>query len=151
MNDANLSQLILNDEARIAEAIGTGAAWEIWMQVELVILFRQAGIQAAREVAYPNPHQNLHMDALAQDNQGQYVIELKVESANNAGTAVLNAAQQDIVKIANHPTPNPGTRWVAAISYSVPARNALQNFAANQNNNAIYNMGNNIGVLVVTV
>ena len=150
MNNQNLLNLILGDQARIVEAISTGAAWEIWMQVELIILLRQAGVQAAREVPYPAPNQNLRLDALAQDNQGQYAIELKVESANNAGAAVLASAQQDIVKIANYPAPNPGARWVVAIGYSVPANNALQGFANIPANNAIYNV-NNIGVLVVTV
>jgi hypothetical protein len=65
------------------------------MQVELIILLRNQGIQAAREVPYPmNP--NWSLDALAQDNQGQYAIELKVESATNAGVQLLQSAQQDV-------------------------------------------------------
>ena len=150
MNNHDLSNMILGDQAQIIQAISTGAAWEIWMQVELITLFRRAGVQAAREVPYPPPNENLRLDALAQDNQGRYAIELKVESANNAGAAVLASAQQDIVKISNYPALNPGARWVVAIGYSGEALFDLQEFANDPANNAIYNM-NIIGVLVVTV
>jgi len=151
MNNHGLSNVILQDSWRISEAIATGAAWEIWMQVELVLLLRQAGIQAAREVAYPVPNQNLSLDVIAQDKQGRYAIELKVESANNAGAAVLSAARQDMVKVANYPVQNPGVRWVVAVGYSPAARNALQGFANNLANNSIYNLQNGIGVLIATV
>ncbi len=85
MNNVQLQNLILNDSERIAAAISTGAAWEIWMQVELVLILRAAGVQAAREVPYPPPNERLSLDVLAQDNDGRYAIELKVESANNSG------------------------------------------------------------------
>ncbi|UTM60196.1 hypothetical protein L4174_019250 [Photobacterium sp. CCB-ST2H9] len=151
MNNQNLAYMILNDSARISEAISTGAAWEIWMQVELILLFRQGGIQATREVPYPPPNGNWHLDALAQDNDGRYAIELKVESANNSGAAVLASAQQDVNKIVHYPAPNPGSRWVVAIGYSVNARNALQGYANDQNNYSIYQEQNSIGVLIITV
>ncbi|MBD2629256.1 hypothetical protein [Trichormus variabilis] len=150
MNNMDLSRYILAETGRITQAITTGAAWEIWMQVELIILLRNQRIQAAREVPYPmNP--NLSLDALAQDNHGKYAIELKVESATNAGVQLLQSAQQDVNKIRNYPAPHPGTRWVVAIGYSADARNALQIFANVVGNNAIYNMAQNIGVMVVTV
>ena len=151
MTNNELLNLLLSNQVRIAEAISTGSAWEIWMQVELIILLRQSGIpgiQAAREVPYPN--QNLRLDALAQDPQGMYAIELKVESANNAGPLIA-AVQQDILKIQNYPAPVPGTRWVVAIGYSNPAINDLNAFASNPANNAIYNSAGGIGGLVVTV
>lgn len=151
MNNQNLAYMILNDSARITQAITTGAAWEIWMQVELILLFRQAGIQAAREVPYPPPNVNWRLDALAQDNDGRYAIELKVESANNAGAAVLASTQQDMNKIVHYPAPNPGSRWVVAIGYSANARHALQGYANDPNNHSIYHEQNSIGVLVTTV
>jgi hypothetical protein len=152
MTNQNLLNHIINDAADIAVAITTGAAWEIWMQVELVILLRQAGLQVAREVPYPAPNQNWRLDALVQDNLGRYAIELKVESANNAGAAVLPSIQHDINKIGNYTDPH-RFRWVLGIAYSQVARNALSQFANNPANNAIYfaDQGHDIGVIVVTV
>jgi hypothetical protein len=150
MNNQDLSNMILGDEARIAEAISTGAAWEIWMQVELIILFRRLGIRAARELPYP-ADSKLRLDVLAQDNGGQYAIELKVESATNAGTALLSSVQQDIDKITAYQAP--AARWVVAIGYSADAKSALQACSENAANNAIYRTTGaiGIGVMVVTV
>ncbi len=149
MNVNQLANMIIVDRARIASAITTGAAWEIWMQVELVVLLVAAGVQAAREVPYPPPNGNLSLDVLAQDNAGRYAIELKVESANNSGAALLTAAKADMTKIQNY-VPNPGARWVVAIAYSGVARKALSGFAGDPTNNAIYQEADSIGVLVAT-
>ena len=151
MTNAQLQQLIFGDSVRIVEAITTGAAWEIWMQVELVLLLRQNNVLAAREVPYPPPNQNLRLDCIAQDNQGMYAIEMKVESANNAGAQIVNALNADRLKIANYPQPNPGARWVVGIAYSQAAVNALQAFVANPANNAIGAYQNGIAVVVATV
>jgi hypothetical protein len=151
MNNVQLQNLIFGDSGRIIQAITTGAAWEVWMQVELVLILRAGGLQAAREVSYPPPNGNLHLDVLSQDNAGIYAIELKVESANNAGAAIINGINADRLKIAQYPRPNPGARWVVGIGYSVPAVRAMQAFAQNGANNAIYNYQNNLGILVATV
>jgi hypothetical protein len=70
MTNQNLLALILGDEVRITQAITTGAAWEVWMQVELVVLLLQAGLQAARELPYPPPNSTWRLDIGAQDSQG---------------------------------------------------------------------------------
>ena len=44
MRNVDLQALILSDSNRIATAISTGAAWEIWMQVELAILLRSVNV-----------------------------------------------------------------------------------------------------------
>lgn len=151
MNNADLGNIIFNDSGRIIQAITTGAAWEVWMQVEMVLILRAAGKQAAREVPYPPPHANLSLDVISQDNAGQYAIELKVESATNAGAGIINGINTDRAKIALYPQPNPGARWVVGIGYSVAAVRAMQAFAQNGANNAIYAYQNNLGVLVATV
>lgn len=151
MNNVQLQNLIFGDAARIVQAITTGAAWEIWMQVELVLILRAGGLQAAREVPYPPPNANLSLDVISQDQAGVYAIELKVESANNAGAAIINGINTDRAKIALYPQPHPGFRWVVGIGYSVPAVRAMQQFAQNGGNNAIYNYQNNLGILVATV
>jgi len=151
MTNQQLMNLIFGDSARIIEAISTGAAWEIWMQVELILILRAAGLQAAREVPYPPPNQAQRLDALARDNAGTYAIELKVESATSAGAQIINGINADRQKLLNYPPQNPGARWVLAIAYSVPAAQAMQNFANNPGNNSTYAYQNNLAVLVATV
>lgn len=146
----DLINTLLIDRGRISQAITTGAAWEIWAQVELVVLLRNQGIQAAREVAYPPPNQNLSLDVYAQDAAGRYAIELKVESAHNAGPAVLAAAQQDMQKIQAYPQPVPGARWVTVIAYSDTARHALAAYAAVPGNQSLFQEADGIGVMVAT-
>ncbi len=85
MTNQELLTLILSDNQAITLAISTGAQWEIWMQAEFEILCRKIGWEIARKVRYPYPHQGSKLDFLVKDNQGQYAIELKVESATNAG------------------------------------------------------------------
>jgi hypothetical protein len=151
VNNVQLQNLIFADSARIIQAITTGAAWEIWMQVEMVLILRAGGLQVVREIPYPPPNANLSLDLGAQDNAGRYAIELKVESATNAGAGIMNGINTDRAKIALYPQPNPGARCVVGIGYSVPAVRAMQAFAQVGGNHAIYNYQNNLGILVATV
>ena len=151
MTNSDLQNLILGDAQRIAEAIATGAGWEIWMQVELTLRLRAAGVQAAREVPYPPPYGNLTLDIIAQDTFGLYAIELKVESATNAGAAIIRGINEDRAKISHYPPPNPGARWVVGIAYSFAALQALYEFAADGRNMAIFAVAHSVGVLVATV
>lgn len=150
MINTDIVNMLIIDRSHIAQAISTGAAWEIWQQVELVVLLRLRGDSAAREVPYPAPFAAQSLDVLAGDANGSYAIELKVESATNAGAALLPAAQQDMVKIQNYQAPNLQARWVVAIAYSGVARNALNQFAQVAANNAIYQEADSVGVLVAT-
>ncbi len=150
MNNNDLANAIIVDRLRIVRAITTGAAWEIWMQVELAILLIERGLSVAREVPYPAPNASLSLDLLAEDSAGRYAIELKVESATNAGTRLLTAAVADMTKIQKYPAPHPGARWVIAIGYSSAARKALSGFANSPANASIYQEADGIGVLVAT-
>jgi len=150
MTNVDLKNFILTDEARIVTAISSGSAWEIWMQVELwMILFNQK-LQVARETPYPAPYGALHTDLFARDNAGQYVIELKVESATNAAITLMGTITTDMNKISVY-VPNPGIRWVVGIAYSDLGKSKMQAFAAVPANRAIYAVGQTIGVLIVTV
>lgn len=157
MTNQNLSTLILNDSPRIVEAISSGAAWELWMQVEMLILFRQiGGTSASREIPYPAPNNRLTLDFGVQDAQGYYAIELKVESATNAGRALVQNVLTDVAKLRNYAGPVPLTRWAVAIGYSAEARNAMRACVPpaaipGGATAAIYNEANSIGVLVFTV
>jgi len=133
MKPQDFMNLILADEPQIALAISTGAAYEVWFQVELGILLRKANIQFARELPYSAPYASWKLDTSLQDNDGLHAIEIKVESATNSGRALATALHLDAVKIANYTTTNGGnlTRWVVAIGYSGEAKAALQQIAAN--------------------
>jgi hypothetical protein len=151
MNNVGLQNQIFGDSGRIVQAITTGAAWEVWMQVELVLILRAAGLQSSREVAYPPPNGQLLLDVIAQDNAGIYAIELKVESAHNAGPAVLIGVNADRQKLLYYPQPNPGARWAVGMCYSQVAVQAMTQFANDPADNAIFAYQNSIGVLVATV
>lgn len=136
MTSNELLGIILADSNRIKTAIETGAAWEIWMQVELAVLLRGVNMQVTREVPYPPPNNNQRLDTLAQDVAGCYAIELKVESATTGGNAgtMLKSIQNDIFKVNGYevdvgvPTDNNLlAKWVVVIFYSAWARNALEN------------------------
>jgi len=151
MNNVQLQNLILADAQRIVEAIQTGSGWEVWMQVELTMILRTNNIQAAREVPYPPPNQAQKLDIIAQDQFGMYAIEMKVESATNAGAQIINGINADRAKIANYPQPNPGARWVVGLGYSHGALQAMQAFANNGANATIFAFNGGIGVTVSTV
>jgi hypothetical protein len=142
----DIINLILRDAPRISGAIETGAAWEIWMQVELLLLLRQAGVHTARELPYPNNKQKL--DFLATDGQGSYAIELKVESATKA-KGFMGLLEEDIKKIAGYPQQKPGYRWVVGICYSVKARDDAKKYGTHPA--VVYGESQSIGVIIVSV
>lgn len=149
MDQQQLANYIISDEARIQEAITTGAAWEIWMQVELGLVLRSRNMQVAREVPYPAPVAGWHADLGVRDTQGDYVVELKVESATNAGHGLLRAYTTDLVKIGYFGGVN--IRFAVAVAYSAEAKNDLRNFAAQHSDRSLYVAGGVIGVLVTDV
>lgn len=135
MTNLELLELILSDTTRITTAISTGAQWEIWMQVELSILLKNAGMQVAREVPYPRPYDSMVLDILTQDKQGaRYAIELKAESATNAGfaagQAIMTALQADAAKIKNYEVASLSARWAVGIAYSATSRGKFTDYAA---------------------
>ncbi|AXK52216.1 MULTISPECIES: hypothetical protein [Pseudomonas] len=150
MKNTDLSQLILSDHARIEAAISTGAAWEVWFQVEFLMLLRSAHVAAAREVPYPNPNSGLRLDVLAQQNGENYAIELKVESATNAGNKLLAETQKDIEKLTKYTSPV-AARWAVALGYSDVAKRGLRDFANAHNTRVIYQESGAIGCMIATV
>lgn len=150
MNNTELSHLILSDHSRIEAAISTGAAWEVWFQVEFLMLLRAAHLGVAREVPYPPPNQALHLDVLARHNVESYAIEVKVESATNAGNKLLAETRKDIEKIAKYTEPV-DARWVVSLAYSDVAKHSLRGFTVQNNGHAIYHESGAIGCMIVTV
>lgn len=151
MTNIGLQNIIFSDSERIVAAIGSGGPWEGWMQVELTCILRANGIQATREVPYPVPYNAQRLDILGQDGGGMYAIELKVESATNAGSALMVGLNEDRCKIAYYNQLNPGARWAVAIGYSSAALNAMQTFFNTPGSNSVFAINGGIGVLVATV
>ncbi|AZC18086.1 hypothetical protein [Pseudomonas sp. CMR5c] len=150
MKNTQLSQLILNDHARIEAAISTGAAWEVWFQVEFLMLLRAAHLSAAREVPYPKPNQDLRLDVLARQGVEDYAIELKVESATNAGNRLLAETRKDITKLTKYTEPVEA-RWAVALGYSDVAKHGLRDFATANKSWVIYHEAGYMGCMIATV
>lgn len=129
MDPNALLDLLAADTERIAAAIATGAAWEIWLQVELILHLHHQNLQAARELAYAK-NDRRHLDLLLRDAEGLCAIELKVESASNAGPQIVPALQEDAEKLAQYCPREPMQRWVLGVAYSSVAGAAMREFAA---------------------
>ncbi|MGE7955144.1 hypothetical protein ACQKQA_00855 [Pseudomonas sp. NPDC089530] len=150
MNNNELSHIILSDHSRIEAAISTGAAWDVWFQVEFLMLLRAAHMDVAREVPYPPPNRTLRLDVLASHNVESYAIEAKVESATNAGGKLLTETRKDIEKIAKYTEPVEA-RWVVALGYSDEAKRMLRGFTAENSGQAIYHEAGAIGCMIFSV
>jgi hypothetical protein len=151
MTANDLLGLILSDSARIATAVSTGAQWEIWMQVELAVLFRGAGFQVAREVPYPPPVDSLRLDLLVQDPDGsRYAIEMKVESATNSGGAIIAGLENDMVKIGRYNIESLAEKWVVGVAYSAVAKGRFRDLALQYPAMIITNEANSIGVIIIS-
>jgi hypothetical protein len=150
MTQDNLCDYIVENKQRIMDAISVGAGWEIWMQVELVLILRHKNCSAAREAPYPNC--GMILDFLIRDQDGAYAVEMKVESATNSG-ALIAYISGDIEKIKNFSPDYPCSRWVVGIGYSIQAKGAMGTFAQNPLNNAVYKDAgvNDIAVIVINV
>lgn len=152
MTPNNLATIISNDYQRIAEAISSGAAWEIWMQVEMIIIGRGNGYGCARELPYPAPNERWRLDLLMEDKaMGElYAIELKVESGTNTnGNIFVNAINGDLLKVSNYTGVPSARRWVTAIGYSAVSRQAFENYVTNNPLRAYTLSSNSINVLIV--
>jgi hypothetical protein len=92
------------------------------------------------------------LDCLASDGRTRFPIEMKVESATNAGRALLAAILQDRAKLAGYVDPTATlTRWVIGIAYSDVAKQGLAQLAADPSYRAVAVDGPTIRLLVMTV
>lgn len=146
MNAQDLIYAILGDEPRIVQAITAGAGWEVWMQVEFVLMCRDRRWQVAREVPYPQGNQVL--DFLLSAAFGERTaVELKVESANNSGRAVLRAFQNDVAKLQNYQIELLVDRYAVGVAYSDQAKQAFSDYV-DGNLNCTFGATQDIAVLV---
>jgi len=155
MRNTELSHIILSKHSHIETAISTGAAWEVWFQVEFLMLLRAARLECSREAPYPSPNGALHLDVLARQGGEIYAIEVKVESATNAGNKLLAETRKDIEKIAKYTGPVDTepveARWVVALAYSDEAKHSLRGFTEENSGHAIYHEAGSIGCMIFSV
>ncbi len=153
MDNITLLYLLMHESEIIANAISIGAQWEVWMQVEFAIIVRKTGLGVARELPYPPPNQSQKVDCAIRDGEKIIAIELKVESATNAGQAaglpIETAIENDIAKIRHFTTAS--DKWVIGIAYSEPVKNRFRDYAICPGNNSIYGENNGVGFLIKTV
>lgn len=154
MTPQQFTNWVFGDNQRIGASITSGSAWEIWMQVELYLILQNQGLQCARELSYPAPHQRKSLDLLARDNTGFTAIELKVESAHNAARGLLNKVIQDATKVRTFNAPDRRAqllRWSVGIAYSDQARNDFARYRDQSGPNVYYQEANPIGILIINV
>lgn len=164
MTITDLQNILLTNSDRISIAISTGAQYEIWLQVEMMIMMRMAKVSVARDVPYPIPNQHLDLDMLLGEciiqteknglqtiDNKRYAVELKTESPMNSGKGLLKNLQTEMVKIAAYNTRFLAARWIVGIAHSSEAKNALSTYARDANNHAIYNELNTVGFFIVSV
>lgn len=152
MTPQDIINIVLGNEPRIVDAISAGAGWEVWLQVEFVIECRARNWQVARELSYPGPSNYILDFLVAEPGGARFPIELKVESATNAGAAVITGFQNDVQKLLTYPSdPQTATGYALGVAYSGAAKNAMQNYVG-QAPNRLYAAGPiAIGVLIETI
>lgn len=88
-------------EGDIIDAISTGAQWEVWLQVALAGVLRKWYGAMGRELRLPS---GKSVDLAFTYRSEYYFIELKVESATNAGqfagVSCSKAVDEDLTKLA---------------------------------------------------
>jgi len=139
-----IGDLVLSKSARIQGAIGNGAGWEIWLQIELASWLRNRGCQVARETPYGDGQS---LDILATKDGTTVAIEIKVESATNAVVGFIPAVRADVQKIQGYNATPVDERLVLAVCYGAYARRTLAEFGTDMG--VTYQTDGAIGVAVV--
>ena len=128
--------VVMSQAAKFAQHIATGAAWEISAQTDIASALTEQKGTSGREMKYPDSQQAV--DLAFALNGRIYLVELKVESAQNAGDFAgksMNAAfTADKNKLAGFDLNaflqgsglEPGGKWVVVIAYSGVAQAAMQ-------------------------
>ncbi|HET7868479.1 MAG TPA: hypothetical protein VFL86_29045 [Burkholderiaceae bacterium] len=122
---------------QFSKAVGTGAQWEIFAQSIIADHLKANGQGgAAREIKYPGSAKK-SVDIAFGWKGACYLVELKVESATNAGVfageTLKDAITADKIKLAAFDTDafvegtdlSAGGKWVVAIAYSAKAKKEI--------------------------
>ena len=140
---------------QIVNAISTGAGWEIWLQVELILAVRAAGqgYSGAREVPYPSPWDRSRLDITIGHNQEYYAIEMKVESATKT-KPFMDRILKDVAKIAYYEVKGSDvklSKYVVGIGFSIAAKAQMKVYSEEHPGKAGYYQDSGLGILLIVV
>lgn len=128
MNEKDFLNVVLQASNLYVSAISTGAQWEVAAQVFIAMKLQQGYGVMGREIKYPDSNKKA-VDIAFQYNQINYAVELKVESANEAGkfagVSLKSALSEDAEKIKNFNLPG-AKKWVVCIAYSSTSKAKLR-------------------------
>jgi hypothetical protein len=152
MDSYIFSQFLIGETERIKATIETGAAWEIWIQVELALALRAMEFDIAREVQYPNETAN-YVDMIATDRRRKsHAIEIKVESATNSGRELIAGIRNDITRL-QRVVGIYESKWVLGVFYSNYANTTLRTLT--QENHAlppyVIDLVGSVGIFIASV
>lgn len=92
------------ESERIKRAMGTGAQWEIWLQVELALGLKATASLVVREEKYDSSAKSV--DLMCQVVNRAFAIELKTESTKTglvSNMTMLKALKSDKAKLLGNP------------------------------------------------
>jgi hypothetical protein len=126
MQAHDLLRLLHQHEAEIVKMIQSGAGWEIALQAALWNwVIELGGFSAGRELPYgaaAGDRRRLDL-GIGDGGGGRAAVELKVESAAEAGKGLAAAMNADLAKIRDYAAaPN---KWVVVIAYTSKSAQAL--------------------------
>lgn len=150
LNLTEIVSLVLTDSGRIATAVKAGCCWQPWLQKELEILLLQTGFGVVRQVPYPKPRQDWALNLLARRGDTMMALEVVVEGPESAGAELLHGVRDNLAKVVYYNALPASQRLVLAIGYSTGARAALQRFADDVDNHALYAEQDHVGVLIAS-
>ncbi len=127
MKEKEFLNLVLQLAEQFTMGVNSGAQWEIYAQVVICgKIMSTFGVQG-RELNYPGSKESVDIAFALQGIP--YLIELKVESATNAGQfagrALTTAMSDDMNKLKSFDMEN-AKRWMLCIAYSASSKEKLK-------------------------
>jgi hypothetical protein len=128
MNERDFLNAVLQCVGMFSSAVSTGAQWEIAAQVFISMKLMEGYGVMGREIKYPNSNKKA-VDLAFQYNQVNYAVEIKVESANEAGkfagVSLKSALAEDSEKLKTFNLPG-AVKWVVCVAYSSKSKTKLR-------------------------
>lgn len=139
MEPVDFLKIVASQSSHFADAIGSGAAWELPAQVDINTALRNSGVSIAREIRYPGSSKSV--DFAFVQGSTLHLVELKVESATTkghfSGTTIENALSGDREKLEDFDEGDFMTgsgwtgckKWCLFIAYSPSSKLKIDNMA----------------------
>ena len=128
MNERDFLNAVLQCVRMFSSAVSTGAQWEVAAQVFISMKLMEGYGVMGREIKYPNSNKKA-VDLAFQYKEVNYAVEIKVESANDAGkfagVSLQSALSEDAEKLKNFNMPG-AVKWVVCVAYSSASKAKLR-------------------------